>query len=244
MKTRTVIASAGFPILVAAMGIASALPGTAVAADPVRSNEIRLGVYVVLYDAKADNISGPFVPTAPPFGPLNLDVNNVNTVYFAYLRRLSPHFSVELTAGWPPKTETVGKGPATIASVPFNGQVLSTAKWFAPTLLLNYNFRDESEAFRPYVEAGVNFTHFYDRQSTAAGNAANGGPTSISLTNSVGPALTAGISWRIQDHWSLHASYSRSWVKSDYVGNTAGVLRRTHIDFNPSAIVVSAGYSF
>jgi outer membrane protein len=231
--------------VIAGMGLLSALGATAAAgAAPVRSNEVRLGGYFVLYDTKADNISGQFVPTSAPFGPLNLDVNNVNTIYLAYLRRLSPHFSVELTAGVPPKTETVGKGPAAVGSVPFNGQVVSTAKWFAPTLLLCYTFRDESQAFRPYVEAGVNYTHFYDRQSTAAGDAVNGGPTAISLTNSVGPAITAGISWQVQDHWSLHASYSRSWVKSDYVGNTAGVLRRTHIDFNPAAIVVSAGYSF
>jgi outer membrane protein len=208
-------------------------------AAAVHSNEVRLGAYIVLYDAKAKDISGPFVPAG-----VNLDVKNVNTAYFAFLRRLTPHFSVELTAGLPPKTETIGKGPATLGSVPFNGQVVSTAKWFAPTLLLSYNFRDESQAWRPYVQAGVNYTHFYDRQSTPAGDAVNGGPTAISLSNSVGPAIVAGITWQIQDHWSLHASYSRSWVKSDYIGNTAGVLRRTHLDFNPSAIVVSAGYSF
>ncbi len=226
--------------LVASVGLLALVGTTAAsAAGLVNSNEIRVGAYIVMYDAKAKDITGQFVPAGT-----NLDVKNVNTEYLAYLRRLTPHFSVELAAGWPPKTETVGKGPATLGSVPFNGQVLSTAKWFAPTLLLCYTFRDESQAFRPYVEAGVNYTHFYDRQSTAAGNAVTGGPTAISLSNSVGPAITAGISWQIQDHWSLHASYSRSWVKSDYIGNTAGVLRRTHIDFNPTAIVVAAGYSF
>jgi outer membrane protein len=226
----------------ALLGLVAA--GTANAAAAIHGNEIRVGAYFVMYDTRADNISGDFVPTKPPLGPLNLDVKNVNTVYLAYLRRLSPHFSVELAAGVPPKTETAGKGPKSVGSVAFNGQVVSTAKWFAPTLLLCYTFRDESQAFRPYLEAGVNYTHFYDRKSTAAGDAVNGGPTAISLSNSVGPAITAGISWQIQDHWSLHASYSRSWVKSDYIGNTAGVLRRTHIDFNPTAVVVAAGYSF
>ena len=230
---------------IAGLGLLTALgAGVATAAESVPSNELRVGVYFVMYDAKADNISGPFVPTSPPFGPLNLDVKNVNTVYLAYLRRLDPHFSIELAFGVPPKTETVGKGPASVGSVPFNGQVVSTAKWFAPNLLLCYTFLDEGRALRPYLEAGVNYTHFYDRQSTAAGNAVNGGPTAISLTNSVGPVITGGVSWQLPAHWSLHVSYSRTWVKSDYIGNTAGVLRRTHVDFNPSAAVLALGYSF
>lgn len=227
-------------ILASFLLVALAASGTAYAdSSAAHDNEVRVGAYFVMYDAKADDISGPFVPAG-----INLDAKNVNTIYLAYLRRLTPHFSVELTAGVPPKTETVGKGPATVGSVPFNGQVVSTAKWFAPTLLLCYTFRDEGQAFRPYLEAGVNYTHFYDRQSTAAGDAVNGGPTAISLKNSVGPVVTGGITWQIQDHWSLHLSYSRSWVKTDYTGNTAGVIRRTHIDFNPTAVVLAAGYSF
>jgi outer membrane protein len=224
----------------AGLGLLAALAaGVATAAESAPSNELRAGAYFVMYDAKAKDISGPFVPPGT-----NLDVKNVNTIYLAYLRRFSPHYSVELAFGVPPKTDTVGKGPATLGSVPFNGQVVSTAKWFAPNLLLCYTFLDEGATFRPYLEAGVNYTHFYDRQSTAAGDAVNGGPTAISLTNSVGPVITGGITWNLPAHWSLHASYSRTWVKSDYIGNTAGVLRRTHVDFNPSAAVLSVGYSF
>jgi outer membrane protein len=224
---------AGLGLLVACGG------GVANAAESVRSNELRIGAYFVMYDAKAKDITGPFVPAGT-----NLDVKNVNTMYLAYLRRLSPHYSIELAFGVPPKTDTIGKGPATLGSVPFNGQVVSTAKWFAPNVLLCYTFFDEGATIRPYLEAGVNYTHFYDRQSTAAGDAVNGGPTAISLSNSVGPVITGGVTWQLPAHWSLHASYSRTWVKSDYVGNTAGVMRRTHVDFNPSAVVVSVGYAF
>jgi len=216
------------------------LAATGVAqADTAHKTEVRLGLYIVQYDAKANDITGPFAPSG-----LNLNVKDVNTGYFAVARTLSPHFVLELAAGVPPKTETVGKGPATVGSVPYNGQVLSTAKWFAPTLLVNYVFRDESAALRPYVGVGVNWTHFYDRQSTAAGDAVTGGPTQISLTNSLGPSATVGLSYHLQDRWSLYASYSITKVRSDYVGNTAGQLRKTHIDFNPAAWVFSVGYSF
>jgi outer membrane protein len=224
---------------IAGLGVVGLTLSGSALADMTHKNEVRLGLYIVQYDAKARDISGPFVPPG-----LNVDVKDVNTGYFAFARTVGPHFVVELAFGVPPKTETVGKGPASVGSVPFNGEVLSTAKWFAPTLLANYVFRDESAALRPYLGFGLNFTHFYDRQSTAAGNAANGGPTAISLTNSVGPSATAGLSWRIQDRWSLYASYSITKVGSDYSGNTAGTVRRTHIDFNPSAWVLSAGYAF
>ena len=47
-----------------------------------------------------------------------------------------PHWVAQLAAGIPPKTETVGKGPPTVGSVPFDGVVVSTAKWFSPSLLV------------------------------------------------------------------------------------------------------------
>jgi len=232
--------------LTAAVAMFATLSGAAVAADalvtasrPVYSNEIRAGMYFLRYDVKADDLTGPYVPPG-----VNVDVNNVSTPYFAYIRRLTAHWIAQLAAGIPPKTETVGKGPATVGSVPFDGVVVSSAKWFSPSLLFNYVFRDETETWRPYLGAGINYTKFYDLQSTPAGNAANGGPTAISLTSSVGPVVSAGLRWHINDRWSAYASYDYAVVDTDYTGNTAGVIRRTKIHFNPSTLVVSVGYAF
>lgn len=222
----------------AVAGIASAQVAVS-ATSPVYDNEIRLGMYFLQYHVNAGDLQGPYVPPG-----VNLDVNNVSTPYFAYLRRLSPHWVGQLAAGIPPKTETVGKGPATLGSVPFDGQVVSTAKWFSPSLVMNYVFRDESETWRPYLGVGINYTKFYDLQSTAAGDAANGGPTAISLTSSLGPVVTAGIRWHIKDRWSAYASYDYAYVKSDYTGNTAGVIRTTTVRFNPTTLVVSIGFAF
>jgi outer membrane protein len=221
-----------------AAGVATA--DTAVSVTrPIYENEIRLGMYFLQYHVNADNLQGPYVPPG-----VNLDVNSVSTPYFAYLRRLSPHLVAQLAAGVPPKTETVGKGPAYLGSVPFDGQVVSTAKWFSPSVVLNYVFRDESEALRPYLGVGVNYTKFYDLQSTAAGNAANGGPTAISLTSSVGPVVTAGLRWHIKDRWSAYVSYDYAYVSSDYTGNTAGVIRTTTVRFNPTTVVAAVGFAF
>jgi outer membrane protein len=208
-------------------------------ADSVPDNTIRVGVYYVQYHSHADDISGPFVPTG-----LNLHVNDVETLYLAYVRRLSEHFDLEFAAGIPPLTKTEGRGPAMLGSVPYNGQVISTARWFAPSVLLNYKFFDESHAWRPYVGIGVNYAHFYSRQSTGPGDAASGGPTSIKLPDSVGPAATVGMSYKFRDRWSLYASYSATVVKSRLTADTAGVMRTSEISFGPRAVVVAVGYTF
>ncbi len=209
------------------------------AADSAQSNELRLGAYLVFYDSAADDLSGPYVPPG-----VNLKVRNVQTLYAAYIRRLSSKFELELAFGWPPATKTEGKGPATLGSVPYNGVVISTARWLSPTLLLNYEFRSPNARLRPYVGLGVNYTSFYDRQSTAAGNAASGGPTRLSLTASVGPAATIGLAYRIAPRWHAYASYSYSEIESNLTANTAGVIRTTHVNFRPSALVLSVGFSF
>ena len=205
----------------------------------VPDNTVRLGLYYIRYQSSADDLSGPYVPSG-----VNLSVEDVTTPYFAYVRRLSVHFDVELAAGLPPLTKTTGRGPTELGSVPYNGQVISSARWCAPTLLLNYKFFDDSAPLRPYIGIGVNYVNFYDRQATAAGNAASGGPTSISLPSSWGPAGTIGLRYQLPQNWSFYASYSASMVNSRLTANTAGVIRTSEIHFGPQALVFAVGYSF
>src|SRR3974390_536814 len=128
---------------------------------PANPNTVRAGIYLVHYSASAPDLSGPYTPAG-----INLRVEHVNTPYLAYLRDFNNHWTFELAAGIPPTTHTYGVGPDKVGSVPFNGQEVATAKWFAPTFLLEYNFFDHAAAFRPFVGAGMNYTHFYDRKST------------------------------------------------------------------------------
>ncbi len=222
-------------LLAAAAVMAS---GTAFA-DDFPANSARIGLYSVFYHVSADDLSGPYVPAGT-----NIDAKNVETLYLAYVRSLTSHVDVELTLGYPPLQKTVGKGPATLGSVPYDGQTIATARWLAPTLLLEYEFLREDSPFRPYIGVGVNYTDFYDRNSTAQGNAASGGPTKISLTSSVGVAGTIGLSYRIAGNWKAYASYSATQVKTRLEADTAGVMRTTHINFGPQALVVAVGYSF
>lgn len=210
---------------------------TAFADEP--PNDVRLGLYSVFYHLTSDDISGPYVPSG-----LNLKAENLETLYIGIVHHFPENFALELALGYPPLSKVKGSGPATVGSVPYDGQVLSSARWISPTLLLEYNFLPDTAKLRPYLGVGVNYTQFYDRDSTAAGNAVSGGPTRISLTSAVGPAVTAGLTYRINDRWHLHASYGWSQVRTRFTGDTDGVERTTHISFNPSALIVSGGYSF
>jgi outer membrane protein len=237
--TQRTTSPAARPARAAALLAGLAACGSALAQDAPPANELRAGAYFVSYRTKADDLSGPFTPAG-----INIRVGDVTTPYFAYLRHIDAHWSVELAGGIPPTTKTYGKGPATVGSVPFDGQEVATAKWFSPSLLLEYAFLDPSSPVRPYVGAGLNYTRFYRLRSTAAGDAANGGPTTVKLTSSVGPAVTAGAAWWVTKQVDIVASYSAARVNSHYTSDTSGVQRETHIHFNPRTWVVSVGYAF
>jgi outer membrane protein len=225
-------------MLTIAAVLAASYAATA-SADDFLANDFRIGSYSVFYHTSADDLSGPYVPPG-----VNFKAENLETVYLGYIRWLTPDLDVELAMGYPPLAKVKGSGPATLGSVPYNGQVISSARWIAPTLLVEYNFLSANSPFRPYLGVGVNYTTFYDRDSTAAGNAASGGPTRTSLTASVGPAAVAGLTYRISDRWHLHGSYGWSRVDSKLTADTDGVIRSSHLRFGPQALIISIGYSF
>jgi outer membrane protein len=228
-----------------ALTVALALTATSIGytasayAEDVPSNSIRVGMYAIFYHVTATDIQGPFTPPG-----VNLDLKDTQTAYFAYIRRLNSFLDLELAFGVPPKTTTVGKGPATVGSVPYNGQEIATSKWLAPSALIEYRFLSESSPFQPYIGVGVNYTTFYDRQVTTAGQQAIGGPTRLSLTASVGPVGTVGLKWQPLTHWHLILSYNISSVDSNLKTDTAGEIHTTRVHFGPQALVFAAGYSF
>ncbi len=208
-------------------------------ADDVPNNSIRVGMYAIFYHVNSGGIQGQYIPAG-----VNLDLKDAQTPYFGYIRRLNSAFDVELAFGVPPNTKTVGRGPATVGSVPFNGQTIATAKWLAPSALLEYKFLSENSLFRPYIGVGVNYTSFYDRKVTAIGQQAAGGPSRLSLTSSVGPVGTIGLKYQPATHWHVNVSYSISSVDSNIKLQTADVVRTARVHFGPQALVVAAGYSF
>jgi outer membrane protein len=131
-----------------------------------------------------------------------------------------------------------------VGSVPYNGQTIATTRWFAPSALFKYYLFTPDAVLRPYLGVGVNYTKFYSRQITPAGEQISGGPTSLSLPVSVGPVGTVGVAWQPLNRVVVVLSGSASWVNTRLTTNTAGLLRTSHVEFNPRALVLAVGYQF
>ena len=213
-------------------------------ADWLKGTTIRGGIAHVAPNSTATDAVGPFLP-APPAG-VSLEVQNQSTLFFSVARDLTPHVEVELAMGFPPTHDVTAKlAPSLPSHVQvLNGQVIAKVRQVAPTLFFNYKFGDPGSTWRPFVGAGINYTKFDKRESTAAGNQLNGGPTDIRLSDSWGLAAQAGVSYRLNDQWSLNAAVATARVKTHLTATTAGQARKIDIRFRPTVITLSAGYVF
>ncbi len=229
------------PVALALTTLSVGYSASAWAEDTPPSNTLRIGMYAIFYHVTANNIQGPFIP---PGTNLNVDLKDTQTAYFGYIRRLNSFLDLELAFGIPPKTSTVGKGPAKVGSVPYNGVEIATAKWLAPSALLEYRFLREDSPYQPYIGLGINYTSFYDRQVTSGGQQVIGGPTRLSLSASVGPVGTVGFKYQPHTRWNVFISYSISSVDTNLKADTAGEIHTTRVHFGPQALVFGAGYSF
>ena len=104
-----------------------------------------------------------------------------------------------------------------------------------PTLTVQYHFNPKG-AFSPYLGAGVNVSFFYD-------GSPSGPPINrLTASNSVGPALQAGVDWNFSGHWFANAD-----VKWIYMPTTASLNSGTikaKVDINPVVLGVGVGYRF
>lgn len=216
---------------------AFALMGVASASVFAQQNTIHLGLINVGIHSESPDLTsnGPAFLTPQPAG---VTVGNATTVLFGYTRKLNDHFDFEIAAGLPPQHDVFGRG--TLAPYGITAKV----KQRAPTFFLNYNFGSASNKFRPYVGLGLNYTQFFDATSTPVGNIATGGPTKISLSESFGVAAQLGLTYKIDEKWSVTSSLATADVKSNMTAATGSIERKTRINFRPVVFTMSVGYSF
>ncbi len=214
--------------LVAALALVA---GAAHSAD----NTFHFGVSNINVHSQSPNLTsnGPAFLTPQPAG---ISVGDATTLSLGYTRRLDAHWDFDVLLGVPPTHSISGTG--TLA--PF-GEI-ARIKQAGPTFMFNYNFGEEDSSWRPYIGGGVNFTRFYDATSTASGNIATGGPTKISLTDSMGPAAQVGFAYRFSAQWSLTAAIAAAKVKTNMLTTTGSIERRTEVDLRP--VVISAGLAY
>jgi outer membrane protein len=209
-------------------------------------NVFRIGGTYIQSNSSASDAVGPFLPS--PDSGVSLKVKNQSTLFFSYARKLDEDYELELAGGIPPTHDVTAKLnasilPANVVSA-FQGQTIAKVRQFAPTVFVNYKLGLPSDPLRPFVGLGINYTKFDRRTSTDLGNAMNGGPTDIRMTDSWGLAAQIGADYKLDDQWSIHGGISTAAVKSTITTITSGAARTMDIRFQPLVFTLAAGYSF
>ena len=200
-------------------------------------NAFHVGVANINVRSQSPDLTsnGPAFLTPQPAG---ITVGDATTLVFGYTRRLTDHWDFDVLLGVPPTHSISGTGKL----APF-GEI-ARIKQAGPTFMFNYHFGDEGSSFRPFIGGGVNFTRFYDATSTASGDIASGGPTKISLTDSMGPAAQVGMTYRFNAQWSLNAAIATAKVKTNMTTLTGSIERKTVVDLRPVVISTGLAYAF
>lgn len=209
-----------------------------------QATTVKLGVLNLEPNSTATAINGPFSPV----DALSLKVKSKTTLFFSVAREITDNWEGELSMGLPP-THDVAVVVLKPASLPpsvaaQDGAIGAKVRQVAPTLFATYKFGDKNSQIRPFVGMGVNYTVFDKADSTAVGDAINGGRTTLKLEDSVGLALHAGVTAKLGGPWSITGAIATAQVKTKLVTNTLGIERRADIKFSPTVLIVSAGYSF
>ncbi len=149
---------------------------------------------------------------------LDLTVNNkvfpeVDISYF-----FSPNIAAELVLTYPQK-HTVKAG----------GTEIGTLKHLPPTLSLQYHFTDLG-AFKPYVGAGLNYTHFSSVDL----------PAGVDIKrNSYGLAVGAGFDYEIQKNVYFNVDVKKVQIKTTVSASGADIG-----DFKVDPLLVGVGIGF
>lgn len=198
---------------------------TATDAALAQSFAIKAGAILYQPHSKTDGVRGIGIPPGA-----DIDVGSATTVMLIGEVQFTPNTSVELVLGVPPRVKAKGTG-----TVAFLGDDVLSAKNVAPTLLFNYTFGEPGQKLRPYIGAGVNYTRFTGIRSRLA--------PQVSMTDSVGPVVQAGLSLQLAPNWGLFTSVARLEVKTEVVAVASSVLRTT-VDFRPVTYSLGTWYRF
>ena len=214
---------------------------TARADDSDDRNFVRIGGARVVFHDQNSGFQGPLVPGNVTLGT---QAENFNALTLTYARGFTPHLELELIGGLPPQYRAHARGSSMVGSVPYAGVPLVSGRTLSPAASLNYKFNQPGDFYRPFVGAGLVYTHFYDIQGTPQGDAVTGGPTRIHFSDSCGLLVVAGVSFRLAEHVYGQFSVSHADVRPDVTTETAGVTRINHVNLSPVIFSGQLSYGF
>jgi len=127
---------------------------------------------------------------------------------------------------------------ATGAALGFLGNIID-AKVLPPTVTLQYHFAPDSN-IRPYVGAGINYTHFFDEKTQGTVDGMTG---DIDLQDSWGLAAQAGVDIDIDDTWFINLDVK--YIDIDTTAHLTGTNDvRVNVEVDPIVWGIGIGRAF
>ncbi len=168
-----------------------------------------------------DDSSGSF-SAAPTVGA---SVDGSDGFFLSLTYMIRNNLGIEALAATPFTHDIEATGGVT-------GQVAET-KQLPPTVSLLYYFNPDSN-FRTYVGAGINYTFFFDEETS--GDVV----TSLSLEDSWGMGAVIGADYDLNDKWHLHGDIRYLDISTTATTNVGTV----DVDINPWVYSIGIGTTF
>src|SRR5690554_2627561 len=221
--------------------LASTILALSVAAPSVMAHEagdilVRAGVVTV---TTSESTSGIVVDgTTDLGGEATLNNNTQLGLNFAYM--LTDKVAVELLAATPFEHDVAIKGTGAV-----DGS-LGKVKHLPPTLSAVYYPLESSSVFQPYVGVGVNYTWFFDEETTASAESNTPSLTNLKVKNSWGWAAQIGADYMLTENIMLNGQIRYIDIDTEATVDVAGgaSTAKVDVDIKPVVYMVGLGYKF
>jgi outer membrane protein len=207
--------------------VGTALVALSVAAVPAHAVQkgdwlVRAGIGQVSPNDSSDAFSGV------PGGEVSVNDNAQFAFNVTYM--LTDRVGVELLGALPFKHEIKGDGTLSGAGK------LGETRQLPPTVTVQYHFSPTATT-RPYVGAGINYTTFFDEDTSGAIAAAD-----LSLSDSVGLALEAGVDMDITQKTFFNVAVW--YIDIETEAKVSGGVGKADVTIDPWVVFAGLGWRF
>lgn len=174
-----------------------------------------------------------------PRTEVQVDGNSQLGLTFTYM--LNQHWAIDVLAATPFKHE-IHAGAL--------GVQAGEAKHLPPTVSLQYYPMGGGSNIQPFVGLGLNYTTFFSEEvdselNTTLATLGATGDADMSLDDSWGLAMQAGIDYKYNEHWILNGTIWYTDIETSADINVPGLgVLKTDVTIDPWVYMLSVGYLF
>jgi len=172
-----------------------------------------------------------------PLAGTGVSVDDGTSLGITVTYMVSDTFGVEVLGALPFSHDITGNKGA------IDGVSVGKVDHLPPTVTAQYHFKPASN-IRPYVGAGINYTTFMDEKADSEIEAIVG-ETDISLDDSFGLALSAGVDIDINEDWYFNTSVWYIDIDTEATLKTAGAGElEVDVEIDPWVVMLGVGTRF